>query len=67
MQRIDWARLLGVGLTRLGLKPAEFWALSPAELMLMLAPVQGTRPLDSTGLDTLLAAYPDKQRERPDE
>lgn len=67
MQRIDWARLLGVGLTRLALKPAEFWALTPAELMLMLGPVQGARPLDSTGLDTLLAAYPDQQGETPDE
>ncbi|RFP87614.1 phage tail assembly chaperone [Rhodobacteraceae bacterium 63075] len=67
MQRIDWARLLAVGLTRLGLKPAEFWALSPAELMLMLEPMGGARPLDSTGLDALLSAYPDQQREIPDE
>lgn len=58
----DWPGLLRLGLTRLGLRPAEFWALTPAELQLMLGPPGETAPLLSEGLAALMAAYPDKER-----
>jgi uncharacterized phage protein (TIGR02216 family) len=58
----DWPALLRVGLSRLGLRPAEFWALTPAELQLMLGPPAEAPPLLSQGLAALMAAYPDKKR-----
>jgi uncharacterized phage protein (TIGR02216 family) len=42
------------------LKPDDFWALTPAELQLMLGDPGTSGPLLSTGLDALMAAYPDK-------
>ncbi|MDH4538959.1 phage tail assembly chaperone [Sulfitobacter faviae] len=39
----DWPALLRVGLSRLGLLPDQFWALTPAELQLMLGPKSGPR------------------------
>ena len=57
--RFDWAELLRLGLTRLRLSPQAFWALTPVELMLMLGPEARLRPLDKTGLQALLEAYPD--------
>ena len=65
--RFDWAELLRLGLTRLGLRPAEFWALTPVELMLLLGPQAGLRPMDKTGLQALLEAYPDMKNEAKDE
>lgn len=47
------------GIKGLGLRPAEFWALTPAELMLMLGQEAGEAPLLSEGLAALMAAYPD--------
>ena len=59
--RFDWAELLKLGLTHLRLSPGEFWALTPVELMLMLGPEASLRPMDKTGLQALLEAYPDTQ------
>ena len=58
----DWPGLLRLGLTRLGLRPAEFWALTPAELQLMLGPLGESAPLLSEGLAALMAAYPDTRK-----
>ena len=62
---MDWPGLLRVGigparLGGLGLTPAEFWALTPAELALML----GIEPGKGAGmtrdrLAELVARYPD--------
>jgi uncharacterized phage protein (TIGR02216 family) len=44
--RIDWPGLMRAGLHGLGLRPVEFWALTPVELMLMLGregPMPGSR------------------------
>ncbi|MCV6586320.1 MAG: phage tail assembly chaperone [Marinibacterium sp.] len=63
MSRFDWPGLMRLGLHELRLTPAQFWALSPAELRVMLGqggPAQG--PLSRNGLDALLAAYPDGAR-----
>lgn len=56
----DWGALLRAGLGRLGLRPAEFWALTPAELMLMLGRGAGpAAPMGRAGFEALAAAFPD--------
>lgn len=64
---LDWPALmrLGMGLPRLGglgLAPAVFWALSPAELALMAGEGGQEAPLSRARLGELLAAYPDGAR-----
>ena len=60
MSGLDWPGLLRAGLTRLRLKPAEFWALTPLELMLMLGLGQGgPAPMARSRLDELVRAFPD--------
>ena len=62
MSRINWPRLMGAGLRGLGLRPAEFWALTPAELMLMLGVGGGDAPLTRDRLDQLIRAFPDDEK-----
>ncbi len=59
-RRLDWPALMRAGLQHLRLSPDAFWALTPAELLLMLG-LDGRGALDRTGLDRLLAAYPDEK------
>ncbi len=59
---MDWAALLRAGLRGLSLTPDAFWALTPAELQLMLGSEAGRAPLLGEGLAALVA-YPDRQRE----
>lgn len=54
----DWPALMRAGLRGLGLTPAEFWGLTPAELALLLGQ-SGRAPLDRARLDELARAYPD--------
>ena len=62
MTRIAWSGLMQLGLVQLRLRPAVFWDLTPAELMLM-AGLSGGRPaLTRAGLDGLVARFPDKPR-----
>ena len=62
---MDWPGLLRVGigparLGGLGLTPAEFWALTPAELALMLGIEPGKGGAMTRGrLAELVARYPD--------
>lgn len=61
MSGFDWTALMQAGVRGLGLKPADFWALTPAELGLMLGRDGGAvTPLARSRLDELLHAYPDK-------
>jgi uncharacterized phage protein (TIGR02216 family) len=64
VSRFDWASLLRAGVRGLGLRPDEFWALTPAELHLLLG--GGSAPLGRSGLDALMAAYPDKRGDQDD-
>lgn len=64
--RTDWPMLMRAGINGLGLKPAEFWALTPMELMIMLGRDGGTAPLGRDRLDALTTAFPDIG-ETPDE
>ena len=57
----QWGTLIRAGIKGLGLKPYEFWALTPAELMLMLGQDACEAPLLSDGLAALMAAYPDEE------
>ena len=56
---VNWPALMRAGIRGLGLRPAEFWALTPAELELMLGQPGGVVPLRRARLEELLAAYPD--------
>ena len=62
-ERLDWPGLLRAGLRGLGLKPAEFWALTPAELALMLGLDAGAAPMGRDRLAALMAAFPDHDGE----
>ncbi|WP_114964941.1 rcc01693 family protein [Alkalilacustris brevis] len=55
----DWAGLMRAGVGRLGLAPRDFWALSPAELRLMLGLEAGPLPLSRRRLEELAARFPD--------
>lgn len=59
---LDWPALMRAGLQGLGLRPAEFWALTPGELQLMLGTQGAQAPLLSDGLAALMAAYPDEKK-----
>lgn len=67
MQRFDWPQLLRLGVRQLGLRPAEFWQLSPAELMVMLGREAADAPMTPQGLAALMAAYPDSDERTKDE
>ena len=59
MKGLDWPGLMRAGMLGLGLRPAEFWALTPAELMFLTGRGGGTAPLGRARLEELAAAYPD--------
>ena len=48
------------GLRGLGLRPDQFWRLTPAELALMLGEAAGTPPLTRGRLEELAAQWPDR-------
>ncbi len=58
---VDWAALMQAGFRGLGLRPVEFWALTPAELELMLGRPSASLPLVRTRLDELLRDFPDNE------
>jgi uncharacterized phage protein (TIGR02216 family) len=60
--RLDWAGLMRAGLHGLGLRPDEFWALTPVELRLMLGRDSGgAGPMARNRLEELLKAFPDSR------
>ncbi|MEL7097960.1 MAG: rcc01693 family protein [Pseudomonadota bacterium] len=59
---MDWPALMRAGLRGLALPPETFWALTPAELRVMLGEAEGRAPLRRDGLEALMAAYPDEER-----
>lgn len=60
---LDWPGLMRAGLHGLGLKPWEFWSLTPAELALMMGLEPGTGAtagaMTRARLDELAARFPD--------
>jgi len=61
----DWPGLMRAGMQGLGLTPAAFWALTPAELLLMLGETGAAAPMGRAGLEALAARFPD-QKDRSD-
>ncbi|WP_039019186.1 rcc01693 family protein [Halocynthiibacter namhaensis] len=59
-QGFDWTTLMRAGMRGAGLKPWDFWRLTPAELMLMLGHEGQGRALSRGRLDELLADFPDE-------
>jgi uncharacterized phage protein (TIGR02216 family) len=59
MSGLDWPGLMRAGIRGLGLRPAEFWQLSPAELALMLGEAAGAAPLTRARLHELAERWPD--------
>lgn len=57
--RVNWQALMRAGMRGHGLSPAAFWALTPAELELMLGRPAGVAPLARAGLEALLRDFPD--------
>ncbi len=63
MSRFDWPALLRAGVQGLGLRPWEFWDLTPAELLLMLGLEGGeTHGLNRNRLAELQARFPDQTK-----
>lgn len=63
MTQVSWPHLMRAGMGTLGLRPAEFWALTPAELMVMLGHGAGGSnggPMGRARLSDLLRQYPDE-------
>jgi uncharacterized phage protein (TIGR02216 family) len=58
-RRLDWPGLMRAGMTGLKLPPATFWALTPAELLLMMGLGAVTPPMARARLDELSRAFPD--------
>ncbi len=62
MNRIAWPGLMRLGLVQLGLAPEVFWALTPAELMLLAGQDGGREAMTRAGLSALAARFPDRPR-----
>ncbi len=61
MQKFNWVELMRLGLMHLRLTPDQFWALTPAELVVMSgADAKAAAVLTRSGLDALMAQYPDE-------
>ncbi|WP_299358694.1 rcc01693 family protein [uncultured Paracoccus sp.] len=57
---LDWAGLMRAGFSTLRLTPAQFWALTPAELALMLGiEPDGNGRMTRDRLAELAARFPD--------
>ena len=59
VRELDWPGLMRAGMRGLGLKPREFWDLTPAELALMLGIEFGAGAMTRGRLDDLMARFPD--------
>ncbi|MCT4609968.1 MAG: phage tail assembly chaperone [Pelagimonas sp.] len=59
MTGFDWPVLMRAGMRGLGLSPAEFWDLTPAELRLLLGEGAQATPMGRSRLDELMTAFPD--------
>lgn len=57
MTGFDWGGLLRIGVTVGGLKPHEFWALTPSELALILGLEAVEKPLNRARLEELDRLY----------
>mgnify|MGYP000657430420 CR=1 FL=1 len=63
MNKVNWGALMRLGLVNLRLSPEHFWALTPAELMLMAGAGGEVASLSRTGFAELAASFPDGIKE----
>lgn len=63
---MDWAGLMQTGLHQLRLAPRDFWAMTPAELQIMLGAAGARAPMGRTQLDALLRNFPDDVKDEGD-
>ena len=59
----DWPGLLRLACRGLGLRPSEFWALTPFELLILLGREGGAAPLNRHRLMNLAAEFPDQEQQ----
>ncbi|WP_163849681.1 rcc01693 family protein [Pseudooceanicola aestuarii] len=59
MTGFDWPGLMRAGMQTLGLNPARFWALTPAELRLLLGAGAPSAAMGRDRLEEMLARFPD--------
>lgn len=59
--KFDWAQLLRAAISA-GLRPAEFWQLTPAEFELIVGGVM-ISPLNRSRLDEMVQQFPDEVKE----
>ncbi len=65
MQKFNWAELMRLGMMHMRLSPDQFWALTPAELVVMSgADAKAAAVLTRSGLDALMVQYPDTNLRR---
>lgn len=57
---LDWPGLMRAGIRGLGLRPDQFWALTPAELALMLGVEAGSPAMTRDRLAQLAERFPDR-------
>ncbi len=62
MSRFDWPAMMRAGMHGLGLRPNQFWALSPAEFLFLLGKDGGAAPLNRERLLDLAEEFPDQDR-----
>ncbi|WP_348646723.1 rcc01693 family protein [Aliiroseovarius sp. F47248L] len=60
----DWPGLMRLGLGRLGLRPDQFWALTPVELIVMAGLDDQPAPCLRARLEELAQAFPDTPSRR---
>ena len=65
MNRFAWAGLLEAARS-VGVKPVEFWRLTPAEFAFLVGR-SGQAPLTRAGLADLAAAFPDLKKDQTNE
>ncbi len=61
-EQFPWREVMGFGLGRLRLSPAEFWAATLRELSAAAEGIGGVRgaPIERGALDELIKRYPDQ-------
>lgn len=56
----DWPALMRAGLQGMGLRPDQFWCLTPAEFLMMHGETSGAAPMGRDRLEALAARFPDR-------
>jgi len=60
-RKIEWRALMQTGVCVLGLKPDEFWALTPAEFIFLATDGRSAQtPMNRKALAMLMTRFPDR-------